>query len=360
MRRFFIKQALLLGFTIALVLSLPSCSERIKPGDKRGVNVRLNGAGSTFVYPLFSKLFDEYTKVEPSVTVNYQSIGSGAGIKQIVAKTVDFGATDAPVTDEQLKEAPGILHIPVTIGGVAIIYNLPGIKSGLKLSPDVLAAVYLGKIKKWNDPAITKLNPGLKLPDDDILVVRRSDGSGTTFIFTDYLSQVSPEWSSKVGKSTSVNWPVGLGAKGNEGVAGQVSQTTGAVGYVELAYAIQNDLKYAALGNRSGRFVKPSIASVIASAEGIALPADLRLSSVNSPNKDAYPITGFTWVLVYQNQRDKTKGKALAKLLWWMVHEGKKFSKALDYSPLPDDVVKADEEKIGSIAANGRPLLKVR
>ncbi len=347
---------------LTLIVLLAACGSGkkvVSSNGDGGAKVRLTGAGSTFVYPFFSKIFDEYHQLHPQVSVNYQSIGSGAGIKQITEKTVAFGATDGPMTDEQLKAAPGILHIPVIMGAEAVIYNIPGIKSGLKLSSDVLAAIFLGDIKKWNDPRIVKLNPGLKLPNKDVLVVHRSDGSGTTYIFTDYLSKTSPQWKSKVGKSTSVNWPVGLGSKGNEGVAGQVSQTAGAIGYVELAYAVQNDFTYAVLLNNSGKFIKPTAASTSASADGIKLPADLRVSLVDSPNKKAYPITGFSWMLIYQNQK-AAKGKVLADLAWWVVHDGQKYTKPLNYAPLPEAVVKMDEAKIKLLEANGKSLLDTK
>jgi len=357
-----VKKLILTVLTLILVMGLAACGsgkKTVSNDGGSGDKVRLTGAGSTFVYPFFSKIFDEYHQLNPDISVNYQSIGSGAGIKQITEKTVAFGATDGPMTDEQLQEAPGIVHIPVTMGAEAVIYNLPGIKSGLKLSPSVLAGIFLGEIKKWNDPRIAKLNPSLKLPNKDILVVHRSDGSGTTYIFTDYLSKISSKWNSKVGKSTSVNWPVGLGAKGNEGVAGQVGQTSGAIGYVELAYAIQNDFTYAALQNKFGKFLQPTAAAVTASADGIELPDDLRISLVDSSNKKAYPITGFTWMLIYQNQK-AGQGKALADLTWWVVHDGQKYAKALNYAPLPEKVVKLDEEKIKSLKADGRLILETK
>jgi len=320
----------------------------------------LNGAGATFPYPLYSKWFDEYAKVNPNVRVNYQSIGSGGGINQITQKTVNFGASDGPMTDEQLAKAPGeILHIPTTAGAVAVAYNLPGIPSGLKLDGATLADIFLGKIKKWNDSRLTRLNPDLKLPATDIVVVHRSDGSGTTFIFTDYLSQVSPEWKEKVGKSTSVKWPTGLGGKGNEGVAGQIQQTPGSIGYVELAYALQNKMPYAKLKNQAGNFVEPSLPATTVAAAGMAekMPADLRVSIVNSPAPDAYPIVGFTWILVYKNQDDPVKGRALVDMLWWAIHDGQKYTEPLNYARLPEQVVKLNEAKIRSINYQGQQLL---
>ncbi|MCL4425068.1 MAG: phosphate ABC transporter substrate-binding protein PstS [Firmicutes bacterium] len=320
----------------------------------------LNGAGATFPYPLYSKWFDEYTKVNSNVRINYQSIGSGGGINQITQKTVNFGASDGPMTDEQLSKAPGeILHIPTTSGAVAVAYNLPGIQSGLKLDAATLADIYLGKIKKWNDSRLTKLNPDLKLPATDIVVVHRSDGSGTTFIFTDYLSQVSAEWKEKVGKSTSVKWPTGLGGKGNEGVAGQILQTPGGIGYVELAYALQNKIAYAQLKNQAGKFIEPSLPATTVAAAGMAdkMPADLRVSIVNSPAPDAYPIVGFTWILIYKNQDDPVKGKAVVDMLWWAIHDGQKYAEPLHYARLPEQVVKLNEAKIKSINYQGKSLL---
>ncbi|MBI2864586.1 MAG: phosphate ABC transporter substrate-binding protein PstS [Chloroflexi bacterium] len=326
-----------------------------------GQSLLINGAGATFPYPLYSKWFDEYTKVAPSVRINYQSIGSGGGIQQITQKTVDFGASDAPLTDDQLKAAPGeLLHIPTVIGAVVVTYNLPGAPSGLKLTPDVLAGIYLGEITNWNDSKIMSLNQGMKLPDQTITVVHRSDGSGTTNIFTDYLSTVSPMWKSKVGKSTAVNWPAGLGAKGNEGVAGQVKQTPGAIGYVELAYASQNKLPYATLRNKDGDFVEPTIESTTAAAAGAAatMPADLRVSIVDAPGKNAYPIAGYTYIIIYKEQADQAKGQAVTKFLWWATHEGQAYAKDLLYAPLPGEVVQKAEAKLKSVSSNGKPVLQ--
>lgn len=322
--------------------------------------ITLTGAGSTFVYPFFSKAFAEYSKAKPDVRVNYLSVGSGAGIKQITEKTVDFGATDGPMTDEELQKAPGILHIPVTLGAVAVAYNVPGVPSGLKLTPEVLAGIYLGTITKWNDPKIAALNPEAKLPDLAITPVYRSDGSGTTYIFTDYLSAVSPEWKAKVGKGKSVKWPAGLGAKGNEGVSGQIKQTPGTIGYVELAYAKQNNFPVAAIRNRDGQFVPPTPEAVTAAAAGAAraMPEDLRVSIVNAPGASAYPIAGFTWALVYREQADPNKGKALADLLWWVIHEGQQYAAPLDYAPLPPEVVAKAEAQLKSLTAAGQPLVQ--
>jgi phosphate transport system substrate-binding protein len=319
----------------------------------------MNGAGATFPYPLYSKWFDEYTKVDPSVRFNYQSIGSGGGIRQITARTVDFGATDGPMTDEQLKAAKGeLFHIPTVLGADVATYNLPG-NPKLHFTPDVLADIFLGKITKWNDPRLTAINAGVSLPSQPIVVVHRSDGSGTTYIWVDYLSKVSPEWAQKVGRGTSVNWPVGLGGKGNEGVAGQVKNTPGALGYVELAYAVQNKLPAGATRNEAGKFVEPMIDSTTAAAAaaGKDMPADFRVSLTNPPGADAYPVASFTWILVYRDQPDEAKGRALAKFLWWAAHEGQKYAKDLLYAPLPPPVVKQIEAKLREIRYQGKPVL---
>jgi phosphate transport system substrate-binding protein len=295
----------------------------------------INGAGATFPYPIYSKWFDEYAKVDPSVRFNYQSIGSGGGQKQILAQTVDFGASDGPMSDDNLAKAPGkILHIPTVAGAVVVTYNLEG-NSMLKLDGETSAAIFLGKIKQWNDPKLASLNPGVKLPDKEIVVVHRSDGSGTTFIFTDYLSKVSPEWKTKVGNNTSVNWPTGIGGKGNEGVAGQVRQTPGALGYVELIYAIQNKMPYADLKNAAGEFVKPALESVTAALATADVPDDFRFSMTNAPGKDAYPIAGATWLLVYRDQTEAAKGKKLVEFLKWALTKGEAMANALDYAALP-------------------------
>jgi len=322
----------------------------------------INGAGATFPYPIYSKWFDEYAKVDGSARFNYQSIGSGGGIRQITARTVDFGASDGPMTDEQLKQAPGeLFHIPTVMGAVVATYNLPG-NPRLRFTPDVLADIFLGKIAKWNDPRIMAVNHGVALPDQPIVVVHRSDGSGTTYIWVDYLSKVSPEWEQKVGRGTSVNWPVGLGGKGNEGVTGQVKNTPGALGYVELAYAITNKLPVAAIRNQAGKFVEPTIESTTAAAAGAAknMPADFRVSLTNAPGAAAYPVAGFTWLLVYKEQADEEKGRALVKFLWWAIHEGQKYAPDLLYAPLPAPVVKLVEAKIGQITYGGKPLLAAR
>ena len=309
----------------------------------------INGAGATFPYPIYSKWFDAYAKVDPSVRFNYQSIGSGGGQKQILAQTVDFGASDGPMSDDNLAKAPGkLLHIPTVAGAVVMTYNLSG-AAALKLDGETIADIFLGKITKWNDPRITALNPGVSLPNDDVVVVHRSDGSGTTFIFTDYLSKVSPEWKQKAGNNTSVNWPVGLGGKGNEGVSGQVKQTPNSIGYVELIYAIQNKMPYAEVKNPAGEFVKPTLDSVTAALATADVPEDFRFSMTNAPGKDAYPIAGATWLLVYQQQKDATKGKKLVEFLKWAESDGEKMAKDLDYAPLPDALQQRVLQRIDEI-----------
>ncbi|AJE03839.1 phosphate ABC transporter substrate-binding protein PstS [Geobacter pickeringii] len=317
-----------------------------------GAETLINGAGATFPYPLYSKWFSEYAKIDPSVKFNYQSIGSGGGIKQITAQTVDFGASDKFLSDAELAAAPGkLLHIPTVMGAVVVTYNVPGAPKGLKLKVDDVADIFLGKITKWNDPRIADDNPGVKLPNAPIVVVHRSDGSGTTSIFTDFLSGVSGEWAQKVGKGASVKWPVGLGGKGNEGVAGQVKTTADSIGYVELAYAFENKLPYATLKNKSGHWVEPSIQSTSAAAAAAVkhMPADYRLSLVNQPGKDAYPIVGFTWLLVYEHQKDAAKGKKLVEFLNWSLHNGQKMAAPLLYAPLPENVKKMVEKTIKTI-----------
>jgi len=317
-----------------------------------GAETLINGAGATFPYPLYSKWFSEYAKIDRTVKFNYQSIGSGGGIKQITAQTVDFGASDKFLSDKELKGAPGkLLHIPTVMGAVVVTYNVPGVAKGLKLTSEDVADIFLGKISKWNDPKIANDNPGLKLPDKAIIVVHRSDGSGTTSIFTDYLSAVSKEWATKVGKGASVKWPIGLGGKGNEGVAGQVKNTQFSIGYVELAYAFENKLPYAFLKNRDGHFIEPSIKSISAAAAGAAksMPADYRISLVNQPGKDSYPAAGFTWLLVYEQQKDKVKGKKIVEFLNWSLHQGQKMAAPLLYAPLPANVAKMVDKTIKSI-----------
>ena len=309
----------------------------------------INGAGATFPYPIYSKWFDAYTKVDPSVRFNYQSIGSGGGQKQILAQTVDFGASDGPMSDDNLAKAPGkLLHIPTVAGAVVVTYNVSG-NPTLKFDGDTIAGIFLGEIKKWNDPKIAALNSGVSLPDQEIVVVHRSDGSGTTFIWTDYLSKISPEWKTKVGNNTSVNWPSGIGGKGNEGVAGQVKQTPGAIGYVELIYAIQNKMPYAEIKNAAGEFIKPTLESVTAALATANIPDDFRFSMTNAPGKDAYPIAGATWLLVYEQQKDATKGKKLVEFLKWAEKDGEKMAKDLDYAPLPEALQARVQKRINEI-----------
>ena len=315
----------------------------------------LNGAGATFPNPIYSKWFSEYQKLHPEVQVNYQSIGSGGGIRQVTEGTVDFGASDMPMTDAQLAEAQAkrkttILNIPSVLGAVVPAYNVPGVSGEVKFSPDVLAGIFLGKITKWNDKTITSANPGLNFPDKDIIVVHRSDGSGTTFIWTDYLSKVSPDWKNEVGSNTSVKWPIGLGGKGNEGVAGSIRQLQGAIGYVELIYAVQNNIAYGSVKNAAGTFVKASLASVTAAAASAPkMPADFRVSITNAPGKDAYPISSFTWLLIPAQSKEAAKGKILADFLNWMSTDGQKMTTALSYAPLPEVVVQKEKDAIKQV-----------
>jgi phosphate transport system substrate-binding protein len=314
----------------------------------------INGAGATFPAPLYTKWFADYHKLYPDFAFNYQAIGSGGGIQQITAGTVDFGASDAPMKDEQIAKISDVVHVPTVLGAVVVTYNAP-VKS-LKLTPEVLASIFLGKITKWNDPALAALNPGEKLPDLAITVAHRSDGSGTSYGFTDYLTKISPEWKEKVGAGTSVQWPVGLGGKGNDGVTGLVKATPGAIGYVELAYANQNKLALAELKNKDGHFVKPSLETTSAAAAGVTMPADYRVSITNAGGKDAWPIASFTYLLVRKDQADAKKGEALVKFLWWATHEGQKDAAPLDYAPLPKSVVSMVEKTIQSLTVQGKPV----
>jgi phosphate transport system substrate-binding protein len=300
----------------------------------------LNGAGATFPYPMYSKWFSEYHKAHPDIEINYQSIGSGGGIRQVLAQTVDFGASDGPMTDEQLSQAKTkILHIPTVMGAVVPAYNIPGVTGEVRLTPDILAGIFLGKIASWNDAALVKANPGVNLPNQTIVVIHRSDGSGTTYIWTDYLSKVSSDWQNQVGRGTSVKWPVGLGGKGNEGVAGMIRQMQGGIGYVELIYAVQNHITYGSVKNAAGTFVKASLDSVTAAAASVkSMPADFRVSITNPPGKDAYPIASFTWLLIPATSKDAAKGKILADFLNWMVDDGQKMTADLTYAPLPEGV----------------------
>ena len=317
----------------------------------------LLGAGATFPYPLYSKMFDAYHK-ERGVQVNYQAIGSGGGIRQLVNKTVDFGGTDAFMEDADLKGIPPIIHIPVCLGAVSVTYNLPT-DPQLKISPDILADIFLGKLTTWNDSRLQAINPDVKLPDMNIVVVHRSDGSGTTSIFTDYLSKISSDWSKNVGMGKSVNWPAGLGAKGNPGVAGLVKQLPGSIGYVELIYALQNSMPVGSVQNKKGTFVKPSLESTSLAAN-VAIPDDTRVSLTDTDAEEGYPIAGFTWIIAFKeqnyNQRSMEKAKEVVKLLWWMTHEGQKYVAPLDYAPLPKAAVEKSEVLIKSITYDGKPL----
>lgn len=331
----------------ALILGLAACSGG-GPVTSQG-SLAINGAGATFPYPIYSKWFSEYDKAHPNVQINYQSIGSGGGIRQLMNQTVFFGATDGPMTDEQLKSAPGpVLHLPTVLGGVVPIYNVPG-AGDLKFSGAVLADIFLGKVKKWNDPSIAKLNAGAKLPATDITVVHRSDGSGTTYIFVDYLSKVSPDWKQKVGAATSVEWPTGVGGKGNEGVAGLVKQTPGSIGYVELIYATQNTIPYGSVRNKAGQDVKASAESVTAAAASAQIPPDFRVSITDADGQNAYPLASFTWILLYQNPSDKARGKAMVDFMRWALADGQQFATQLGYAPLPQAVVKMEMDALSKV-----------
>jgi phosphate transport system substrate-binding protein len=343
----------LLGLTIA-VLTLSAGSAHAQ--------LQLNGAGATFPYPMYSKWFSLYAKVDPTSRFNYQSIGSGGGIKQISEQTVDFGASDGPMTDEQLSGAKGgpIMHVPTVMGAVVLTYNVEGVPTGLKLTPDVIADIFTGRIVKWNDSALAKANPGVDLPPRDIVVVHRSDGSGTSYIFTDYLSKVSQNWRDKVGRGTAVSWPVGLGGKGNEGVTGLVKQTPFSIGYVELIYAMSNELPFAVVQNKAGQFVTPSLESVTAAAAAAVadMPDDFRVSITNGAGPDVYPISGMTWLLVYQKQADAEKGKKLVGFLDWALTEGQKATADLHYAPLPAAVATKARASLAKITtADGKAIL---
>ena len=311
---------------LCLALSVPAFAQ-----------TTLNGAGATFPYPMYSKWFSEYHKAHPEIEINYQSIGSGGGIRQVLAGTVDFGASDGPMTDEQLAQSKTkILHVPTVLGADVPAYNIPGVTAELKFTQEALAGIFLGKITNWNDKAIASVNPDVKLPNDQIIVIHRSDGSGTTYIWTDYLSKISAEWQGQAGKGTSVKWPVGLGGKGNEGVAGMIRQMQGSIGYIELIYAVQNKIPYGLVKNAAGNFVKASLDSVTAAAASAPkMPADFRVSITNAPGKDAYPISSFTWLLIPAQSKDAAKGKILSDLLNWIVSDGQKMTADLSYAPLP-------------------------
>src|SRR5258708_5183707 len=345
------KFAIVLAAVVALVFA--AC------GGNTGNEVRLQGAGATFPNPLYQKWLSEYGKLNPNVKIDYQSIGSGGGIKQIQARTVDFGASDSPMTDAELKASPSeLVHIPTVMGAVVITYNLSGVSKPLRFSSDVIADIFLGKITKWNDPRIKADNSDATLPGADIAVVHRAESSGTSFVFTDYLAKVSADWKEKVGADKAPKWPVGQGGKGNEGVTGQVKQQPNTIGYVELAYAAQNKLPVGLIRNKSGNFVEPSIDAVTtaAAAAVAATPDDLRVSITDAAGPTAYPISSYTYILVYKEQQDPVKGKAIVDFLWWGIHDGEKFAKDLLYAPLPDEIVKRAEAKINSITSGGKPL----
>jgi len=338
-----------LGLLLAVGLT---CAPALPGGAPPADPVLVNGAGATFPYPIYSKWFDEYHKLHPDIQINYQSIGSGGGIRQVLAGTVDFGATDGPMSDEQLSQATTkILHFPTVLGAVVPTYNIPGISQELKFTPEVLAGIYLGKITKWNDAELARANPGVALPGEDIVVVHRADGSGTSYVWTDYLSKISDEWKTKVGKGTSVNWPVGLGGKGNEGVAGLVKQTPSSIGYVELIYAIQNNMPYGQVRNSSGDFVKADLASTTAAAAGAAkdMPDDFRVSITNAAGKTAYPIASFTWLLVPAKFGNEAKRIVLKDYLHWMLTEGQRYAEPLAYARLPKEVVAKELKTIAEI-----------
>jgi len=347
--------------TVAICGLILTGNAAVQPAKGAAV-ITLNGAGATFPYPIYSRWFAEYNRAHPDVRINYQAIGSGGGIEQVKNRTVDFGASDAPLSDQQLSEmGRKVILIPTVAGAIAMSYNVPGLATGLHLTPQDIAGLYLGQITNWNDPKLAVNNPGMKLPNMPITIVHRSDGSGTTFHFTSFLSLVSPEWSSKVGHGTSVEWPVGIGGKGNEGVSGVIKQTSGAIGYVELAYVKQNSLTYAIVKNRDGHWVAPSLdATVLAAAGGAAQMVsthDVRVSIAYAPGATDYPIAGFTYLLIPQEQPDAVKGKALVDFLWWAIHDGEKDAAQLLYAQAPPEVVKIDEGLIKQVTYQGKALL---
>ncbi|WP_088225364.1 phosphate ABC transporter substrate-binding protein PstS [Desulfosporosinus sp. FKB] len=356
--------------TGVLAISLVGCGSQNQTQSSSGTQqtsdaaVTLTGAGSTFVQPLLLQQVAEYQKSHSNVTINYQGGGSGFGIQHLSDQTIDFGATDAFMTDDQLSKAQGgkVLQLPVALGAVTLSYNVPGIPEHIKISPENLANIYFGKIKNWNDPALAKDNPDVKFPDLAIIPIHRSEGSGTTSIFTHYLSAISPDWNSQVGSGTSVNWPnptgKALGAKGNPGVAGAVKSTSGAIGYIELAYALQNKIPYAYMLNKDGKWVLPSLEGASADAASFQVPDDMRVNIVNGPGAAAYPISGFSWALIYQNQTDKAKGTAMVNFLNWALHDGQKLAPSLSYVPLPDNLTARETAMLKTVTSGGQPLLK--
>jgi phosphate transport system substrate-binding protein len=345
------------AFLLALTFVCTSCGNSdVTPVNSKAATpdgqVLINGAGATFPNPIYSKWFDEYHRKFPQLQINYQSIGSGGGIRQVMEGTVDFGASDMPMTDEQLTQGKTkILHFPTVLGANVAAYNIPDVKEELNFTPEALAGIFLGKITKWTDPQLRNTNPGIKLPNSDIVVIHRSDGSGTTYVWADYLAKVSPEWKSKVGVNTSVNWPVGLGGKGNEGVAGLIKQTPNSIGYVELVYAVQNQISYGKVRNLAGTFLKADLASVTAAAAGAAkqMPEDFRLSITNADGKDAYPISSFTWLLVPAKIADPAKKKGITDFLQWMLTDGQNMVEALSYARLPQEVIAMEQKAIAKI-----------
>jgi phosphate transport system substrate-binding protein len=324
--------------------------------------VRLTGAGATFPNPIYSKWVLEYHTLHPNVEINYQSIGSGGGIRQFTDHTVDFGASDGPMTDAQIQAVNGdVFHIPTVLGSVVPTYNVPGVTAQLRFTGDVLAGIFLGQITKWNDSRLTAINPGVSLPDQDIVVAHRSDGSGTTYIWTDYLSKVSPDWAQRVGKGTSVNWPAGLGGQGNPGVANIVKQTPGAIGYVELIYAIQTSIGYGLVRNKAGNYVQATLATTSSAAAGAVASldpnTDFRVSITDADGPQVYPIASFTWLLLPKQMTDATKARALLEFVWWAVHDGQRYNEALSYGRLPEPVVRLEEQRLKSVTVNGTPVL---
>ena len=357
-----LRRRLLVGMVLAGLVLGSSGLGAVTTGAGAAGLVTLNGAGATFPYPLYSRWFAEYNRLHPDVRINYQSIGSGGGIAQVQKGTVDFGASDAPLSDAQLKDmGRPVVLIPTVAGSIAMSYNLPGVGSGLRLTPENIVDLYMGQITKWNDPKIVANNPSAKLPDMAVTIVHRSDGSGTTFHFTSFLSEVSKAWADKVGRSTSVEWPAGIGGKGNEGIAGLVKQTPGSIGYIELAYVVQNQLTYAVVKNRDGRWIAPSLSATTAAAAGgaakMAQTNDVRVSIAYAPGANVYPIAGFTYLLVPQNQTDEAKGKALAEFLWWAIHDGEKDAPQLLYAPIPAPVVAINERILRTVNYQGKALL---
>ena len=315
-------------------------------------NMQINGAGATFPAPIYTKWFSEYNKLHPNIQINYQPIGSGAGVRQLTARTVFFGASDQPMTNEQQQAAPGkVFHFPTVLGAVVPVYNLPGVNAELKFTGPLLADIYMGKITKWNDPAIAKVNPGIKFPNTDITVVHRSDASGTSYIFTDFLAKLSPEWKQKVGVNGNVNWPTGVGGKGSEGVTGVVTQTPGSISYVELVYALQNKIAYGSVQNMAGEFTKANLQTVTAAAAAAAsqMPADFRVSITNAPGKGVYPISSFTWLLLYEGPQDKAQSKAMVEFMKWALSDGQKYAGDLGYAPLPAAMVKLESAQLAKI-----------